>query len=149
MNNKQRVYTLCHALLSEKVAGEQKLLKELIESTHNETKSSAGDKYETARAMLQIEQDNVRKRLNQLQLQLATLNQLDIHVSTIKIQRGSLVTTATEQFFISVALGRVSIGDKVVFAISDRSPLGEKLVGLQESESCSLNGKTYQIVSIE
>jgi hypothetical protein len=45
------------------VAAVQKVLADLHHSASNETKSTAGDKHETALAMLQLEQENKRQQL--------------------------------------------------------------------------------------
>ena len=41
--------------LTEKLDSLQKMIHELSESSNNETKSSVGDKHETAKAMMQLE----------------------------------------------------------------------------------------------
>ncbi len=61
---KQLVYNKILKILDDKI----EILKEEIESTkesrNNDTKSSAGDKYETGRAMMQIELDKNEAQLN-------------------------------------------------------------------------------------
>ncbi|HRD58863.1 MAG TPA: hypothetical protein PK504_12485, partial [Ferruginibacter sp.] len=69
MLNKQKVYSHFANLLSQKMNELQNVLVELKETSSNETKSTAGDKHETALAMLQIEQANKRNQLEQLMLQ--------------------------------------------------------------------------------
>lgn len=75
MLNKQKVYSHFANLLTQKMNELQNVLVELKETGSNETKSTAGDKYETALAMLQIEQANKRNQLEQLMLQKNVLYQ--------------------------------------------------------------------------
>ena len=63
MDFKQRVYEQCRQRIDEKISLLSHMLEELKESSSNETKSTAGDKHETALAMLQIEQENTGRQL--------------------------------------------------------------------------------------
>lgn len=148
MEFKQKVYDRGKKMVNDKVLLLQKNLADLIESTRNETKSSAGDKYETGRAMLQIEQDNVRKQLKDALEQKAAFEQIDIARDSAKITLGSLVKTDKGYFFISMALGKINIEGAAVIALSPQSPLGSKLKNLKATESASMNGTTYTIESI-
>lgn len=136
-------------MLDDKVSLLEQILHDLIDSTKNETKSSAGDKYETSRAMLQIEQDNVRKQLKEALEQKASFEKIDAAVTTSFITRGSLVKTANSHFFVSSALGKIFVENVTVIALSPQSPLGSKLLGLKTNESVTMNGITYTIKSIE
>lgn len=148
MTFKQAVYQQFLALIEQKISALQSLLNELHESAKNETKSTAGDKHETALAMLQIEQENTRNKLNEIVEQKAQLQAIPILHYTDKIIKGSLVQTNHGYFFISVAIGKIIINDTLVFAISLHSPLGRKLLGLKATESAEINGKNYRIEAI-
>jgi hypothetical protein len=63
MTLKQKIYNYYLQLINDKVHLLQQVLADLKESGSNETKSTAGDKHETALAMLQIEQANTRGQL--------------------------------------------------------------------------------------
>ncbi len=145
---KQKVYDRFSEVISNKVFSLQKTLQDLIESTRNETKSSAGDKYETARAMLQIEQDNVKKQLQHAFEQKAVYEKIDFNTGTEIIKKGSLVTTDKGYFLLSTSLGTIKVDGFLVIAISPQSPLGSKLIGLKISEQAFVNGITYTILSI-
>lgn len=147
--NKQHVYDHFNEVVNDKVALLQKMLQELIDSAKNETKSSAGDKYETGRAMLQIEQDNVRKQLKEALEQKAIFEKIDTRRATAQIRTGSLVKTDKGYLFVSVGLGKLNIDGIKVIAMSPQSPLGSKLLGLKTTESVTMNGTTYTIESIE
>ena len=124
-------------------------MAELKETGSNETKSSAGDKHETALAMLQIEQANVGSQLNGLLAKKAVLEKIDAGKSSPYIINGSLVKTDHGYFFISIAAGKISIDDKMVTAISLQSALGIKLMGLKAGDKIEMPGRHYRIESIE
>lgn len=146
---KLQVYEHAAQLVNEKVSILQNKLHELIESTRNETKSSAGDKYETSRAMLQIEQDNVRKQLKDAREQKAIFEKIDLKKVGETITKGSLVKTDKAWFFVSIALGRIFVEGVAIVALSPQSPLGSKLMQMKATESVTVNGTTYTIKKVE
>ena len=127
----------------------QKVLDDLKESGANETKSTAGDKHETALAMLQIEQANTRTQLQEVLNQQAALEKINPALSANTILNGSLIKTNRGYFFMSVALGKVVVDDITVIALSPQSPLGQKLMGLKAGETVSMNNAAYLIEQIE
>lgn len=127
----------------------QQVLTDLKESGSNETKSTAGDKHETALAMLQIEQANTRGQLQELLVQKAMLKKLDPALPAAMIVNGSLIKTNRGYLYMSVALGKAVINDITVMALSPQSPLGQKLLGLKAGEVAWMNNTEYLVESIE
>lgn len=127
----------------------QKVLADLKESGANETKSTAGDKHETALAMLQIEQANSRTQLQEVLNQQAALEKINPELSANTILNGSLIKTNRGYLFMSVALGRAVIDDVAVIALSPQSPLGQKLMGLKARATVEINNTVYLIEGIE
>ena len=111
----------------------QNVLADLKESGTNETKSTAGDKHETALAMLQIEQANIRAQLKEAQEQKAVLENINPSLSPALIVNGSLVNTDKGYLFLSTALGKATIDGITVIALSQHSPLGIQLMGDRKS----------------
>jgi transcription elongation GreA/GreB family factor len=126
----------------------QQTLADLKESGTNETKSTAGDKHETALAMLQIEQANKRAQLQEALEQNAVLEKINNVTNTTKIVQGSLVKTNKGYFYMSAALGRTLVDEIVVIAISPQSPLGAKLMGLCVNNTAEVNGNVYLVEEI-
>jgi len=149
MKLKQKIYNHYLQVILEKIAMLQKVLDDLKESGANETKSTAGDKHETALAMLQIEQANTRTLLQEVLNQQAALEKINPALSANTILNGSLIKTNRGYFFMSVALGKVVVDDIKVIALSPQSPLGQKLMGLKASETVSMNNAAYLIEQIE
>ena len=91
MDFKEKVYQHYVSALNEKINGLQQTLNELSDSAKNETKSTAGDKHETALAMLQIEQENTRIKFREATEQKAQLESINIELSSLKIVKESLI----------------------------------------------------------
>ena len=134
-------------VLADKVARLEDNMKDLRASAANETKSTAGDKYETALAMLQTEQRNISIQLSELQQQLSVVKSLDISIQK-NINTGSLVRCGEDYFFISTGAGRITVDGKNIYALSSLSPLGKKLYGLAINDIAELNAKKYQVDEI-
>jgi len=148
MNLKQKIHDHYLQVLNDREAMLQQVLAGLKESGSNETKSTAGDKHETALAMLQIEQANTRGQLQELLLQKAMLEKLDPALSAAMIVNGSLIKTNRGYLYMSVALGKAVINDITVMALSPQSPLGQKLLGLKAGEFARMNDTEYRVESI-
>jgi hypothetical protein len=149
MTFKEEVYEIYRQKLEEKILQVQEVLHELYLSAANETKSTAGDKHETALAMLQLEQENKRKQLAELLLQKAVLYKINPTAINTVISNGALVHTDAGYFFISIALGKIIIEGKTIFALSLSSPLGQALSGHRATEKISLNEKQYAVLNVE
>ena len=145
---KQKIYNHYLQVVNDKVKSLQKILADLKESGTNETKSTAGDKHETALAMLQIEQANVRSQLKEVLEQKSTLEKINPALSPASIVNGSLVKTNRGYLFMSVALGKAVVDGTTVIALSQQSPLGKLLMGLKEGGSTVINSNSYVIESI-
>lgn len=142
---KLQVHQYYTDLLNDKIASLQKVLDDLKESGANETKSTAGDKHETALAMLQIEQANKRAQMQQLVEQKFVLDKIDPVLTTVEIVTGSLVKISDQFYFISAALGKATIDGKQIIALSVQSPLGKVLVGLKKGDKAEFSGRSLLI----
>jgi len=124
MHIKQQIHAHYIDTINSKILMLQQTLADLKESGSNETKSTAGDKHETALAMLQIEQANTRAQLHETLEQRSALVNINPDIITAKILPGSYVKTNKGNFYISVALGKLIIDGETIMAISPQSPLG-------------------------
>lgn len=149
MSFKHQVYERYLQLINEKFNALQLILNELNDSAKNETKSTAGDKHETALAMLQIEQENTRNILKEAKEQKLQLDRIDINIKSEKIIKGSLIKTNHGYLFLSIAFGKITVENQQIIALSPQSPLGLKLVGSKINDKIEVNNVKYVIESIE
>lgn len=149
MTRKEKIHGHCLNLINDKISLLQQVLVDLKESAGNETKSTAGDKHETALAMLQIEQANTRGQLEDVLQKKAALKRINPVSSPEQIVNGSLVKTNRGYLYLSVALGKINTDGIDVIALSPQSPLGEKMMGLIVGDTVEMNGNFYIIEVIE
>ena len=146
---KEVVVAECRRVIHERISNLKSQMVELVNDAANDSKSTAGDKHETSRAMMQLEQEKLGAQLKILEEQQRQLEQLPAQNSSGKVNNGSLVETDRGWIFIGAALGKINVNDKEVICISQQSPLG-KLLFVQDSGSIvSLHNVKYQILSIQ
>jgi transcription elongation GreA/GreB family factor len=148
MTLKEKIHEQCSLVISGRLQELQQKLQGLRDSMANETKSTAGDKYETGRAMLHIEQDQVGRQVAQLTAQQAVLNSIDPTAKTQRVVAGSLVLMAGSYYYLSTGLGKMLVDGHAVVALSLQSPLGAKLKGLGAGDAVEMNGKEMKIMEI-
>lgn len=124
---KSQIFQQICDLLETRISEFTQAIASIKESRDNESKSSAGDKYETGRVMMQIELDKNETQLNNsLQLK-AELAQLNTQQNYDRVAFGSLVITNQENYFISVGMGKLEVKGETYYAISLASPIGQAL----------------------
>jgi hypothetical protein len=118
------------------------------DAANEETKSSAGDKYETGREMMLQETNRNQTQLNEANKLMASLNRISLQAPVDRAEAGSLINTNNGRFFLSIGAGMINIDGQPFFAVSPSSPIGLKLMGKKAGESFELNGKSYHVESI-
>ena len=66
MTLKETLLSKCHEFIDERHQRIQRTIDEIKVSLQSETKSSAGDKHETGRAMLQLEREKAGQQLKKI-----------------------------------------------------------------------------------
>ena len=146
--SKKEVVDAFLKMLQAKIDEAKATLKDTISARDNESKSTAGDKYETGRAMAQIAQQQNEGQLNQLVEQYQKIAQIDPTSIKSSVVYGSLVETNSNWFFISMGIGNIQIEDVLIYSISITSPLGQLLKDKTKGESVSINNKSYEIINL-
>ena len=118
------------------------------QASNDDTKSSAGDKYETGRAMMQQEKDRNTTQLNEANKLMVALNHISTKGNSTVAETGSLVITDNGKFYIAISAGILSVNGESYFAVSPASPIGIKLKGLKAGDEFELNGKGYKVVEV-
>lgn len=148
MTLKEKIHQHYLQVINTKVKMLQQVLDDLKESGANETKSTAGDKHETALAMLQIEQANTRAQLQEVMEQKVILEKINASLTPRVIVTGSLIKTDRGYLFMSVALGKAIVEGVTVTALSPQSPLGKQLTGRSTGDAATIHMITYTIENI-
>lgn len=146
---RQILIAQCKLLIQDKMQDLQASFDQAENALHAETKSSAGDKYETSREMIQQDLDRLRRQLEEAGKDRLILTEIEnLNSGSKQIKAGSLVETDQGIYFIAVGVGKVSIEGKTVFAVSLQSPIAQRLMGKQVGGVLEFNGKSQLIHQI-
>lgn len=149
MSFKKRLYQHCFQLLCERVEEAKRLIDDAQEASNSETKSSAGDKYETGRAMAQLEKERHARRHVEALNALYRLESIGCRQRTDDIDVGSLVEADNATYYLIVGLGLVEYEGRKVHVISEHAPMGQVLLGLEEEEDFVFRGREMVVQRIE
>ena len=119
------------------------------DAVQTESKSTAGDKHETGRAMIHLEQEKLQKQLAESKSVVAEMEQIKAENTFEKAQKGALVETNRTMFFVAVGLGKVNLDGTDIFVISAQSPIAKQMLGKKQGDSFNMNGTEYVITSVE
>lgn len=146
---KTELFEKMKSRIQEKTTQVKSDLQDLFESKKAETKSSAGDKYETSRELISKEEDMLKERLIELERQK---NQLEILIQNLHenqfIKKGSLICLSGKWIFCGIAIGEFNISEIPVMTISDQSPLFQLIKNKKTGDEISLNGKNMKLEMI-
>ncbi|WP_034240460.1 3-oxoacyl-ACP synthase [Aquimarina atlantica] len=144
---KEKILNQCQNYVDQRLQRIQNTIANIQESLTSETKSSAGDKHETGRAMLQLEREKAGKQLAEVQKLQEILAKINSSPSE-HIHLGSLVITSQGDYFISISVGKLSIENRSYFAIAANSPIGKLLLGKTTGDRFSFNGNEIVIKQV-
>jgi len=145
---KPHIYSHLQNLVKEKITQAQQAVAAAVEARDGETKSSAGDKFETGRAMMQLEQQRHEAQLSKA-FQLSTeLDRLDMEASYSTVVPGALVQTDRGIYFMSIGMGKLVIDAQTVYCISIQSPIGKALLHRKKKDTIQFQDRPLNIFDI-
>lgn len=147
-NLKKELVEQCDAILSVKIARLKKNLDDLQEDLNNESKSSAGDKYETGREMINLEWNKLSAQMNELLKLREILLRIDPERKNDLVTTGSIVITNKNNYFLSVPLGQLKMENDVFFAVGVNAPIVKPMLGKAAGDKVIFNDQHFEIEHI-
>lgn len=145
---KKALLIQCEAALNQRLKIIVNVIKDINESLQAETKSTAGDKHETGRAMLHLDREKAGVQLAAIKQQLQLLSKVNMNKESTKIALGSVVITEDNNYFIAVSVGELTVEGEKFYGISLNTPLGKLLLGKDSNEIIEWNGKKTRIIEV-
>ncbi|MEM1321888.1 MAG: 3-oxoacyl-ACP synthase [Bacteroidota bacterium] len=145
---KAKLLALCQEKIAQRIATIESVLQSIEESRNNETKSSVGDKYETGRAMMQMEEEKNRGQLLQALRAQQILATIDPERISDEVQLGSLVISNKLKYYCAIGLGKLQLGTETIYAVSPDSPIGRLLIGKKADDQVELNQQLIKVVAV-
>jgi transcription elongation GreA/GreB family factor len=150
LNNKPAFYNSCLAYVQLRLDAARAGMAAAQESSNSETKSSAGDKYETGREMANQERDRHAAQLHEAQQLLAALQKMNPELPSDTVRPGALVTTSLGVFYLSIGAGKLATAEGQEFlAVSLAAPIIIALSGKRVGAEIVFNGKKVQVLAID
>jgi transcription elongation GreA/GreB family factor len=140
------------AQLSDQLREKLSTCEEALTSTRaafaSDTKSSAGDKHEVGRAMVQQELDKLEEQRSKLIRLQQELERVPLDRVYDRVAFGALVSTDQGTYFIAIGLGAVDLEGETCFAISLASPIGQALKDRYAGDIVIFSGRQITLLGI-
>lgn len=136
---KQQLLKMCFHFVEEKHNTISKSIASNKKDLFSETKSSAGDKHETGRAMIQLEMEKAGQQLSEVNIMQEVLDKINIEKESEVVCLGSLIKTPKANYFLAISVGKITINAIDYFVVSTNSPIGNQLLGKKVSEIIPFN----------
>jgi len=146
---KKILFSHCKAHLEKKIEILEQQKKSLQKDLTSEIKSSAGDKHETGRAMIQLELEKLGNQIHKIELSYQRLNMIKDFKTSSDVVLGSIIFTDKANYYLAVAADSCKINSKVFYCISSQSPIGKLLIGKKINQSIRFNDIKSIILEIK
>ena len=148
--DRQAVVVALRTALTAAMQDARSAMEELSSSLGKETKSTAGDKHETGRAMVQREMEQAGGRLARCEAMKAVASRLDLDRARTSVGPGAIVVSGDAKLLIGVGLGPFDVPGLGRFqAISADAPIAMALSGGKAGERREFRGRPWVIESVD
>ena len=147
-NLKENLHLQCVNFVENRFQTIHNTIKEIQQSLTTETKSSAGDKHETGRAMLQLEREKAGNQLAEIQKIKEALFKINIETNSEKIGLGSVVYTSKANYFIAISAGELQFENELFYAISSSTPIAKLLFGKTTGDHINFRHQNFKIIKV-
>jgi hypothetical protein len=145
---KNRLRLAGEHIIEQRIVAAKTHINDAQEAANNEEKSSAGDKYETARAMNQLEKEMHSKQLAQQLKEFALLHEVKTDTVYTAATTGACIDCRDIIFFIAAGLGKQTIDGKLIIYLSPQAPLAKQLHNKKAGDHFVFNGKELVIEAV-
>ena len=124
---KLKLREYCIGVLESRLPTAEQLMARAQQSANEEGKSSAGDKYETSRAMGHLEKEMYQQQASNMRTDLSAAKSIDVNKHCFEVVRGSLIQAGSLYIFVCAGIGKRKIDNLSIFFISESAPLYKSL----------------------
>ncbi|MBP1838735.1 hypothetical protein [Formosa algae] len=145
---KQQLLESCETFIEKRLLNVQHNIAEVQDALTSETKSTAGDKHETGRAMLQLEREKFGVQLSEVNLVKQALSKINVLKHSNTVCLGSAVITDVSNYFIAISAGEIIIDNIKYFAIAPNTPIGQLLLSKKAGEKIKFRNQDFEIIKV-
>lgn len=148
MELKELLFERCSIFIENRINAIQGTIIEIQGALLEETKSSAGDKHETGRAMLQLEREKLGQQLSEAQIIKLKLDKIQPKTISKIVVLGSVVFSSQANYFIAISAGQQVINGDTFYAISTQTPIGQLLLSKKAGDTVIFRGQKITLTKI-
>lgn len=148
LDSKIKLHQQIETLVLERINRAETELQSLQTSVFEETKSTSGDKHETARAMGQIEVEKATKILSDAQQLKRMLEGIDPTKQLDEAVLGALVQTKMGWFYLSISIGKIQFDENEIFCIGMTAPYAQQVLKLKTGNIFTFRSQKDEILRI-
>lgn len=145
---KKKLKQFCQHTIEERIQFARLAMDNAQIAANAEEKSSAGDKYETSRAMNQIEKDMHARQLLAHQKELSDFLLIRTDSILSSALPGAVVVCNGTSYFLSAGLGKQQVDGTTILFLSPAAPLAIALLHKKADDSIQFNGKELMISTV-
>jgi transcription elongation GreA/GreB family factor len=144
--NKLKQFAL--SLIGQRITAARESIAQAQQAANQEEKSSAGDKYETSRAMGHLQKDMHTRQLTEHAKEQATLHQINVDAIYPAATSGAFIICPGIAFFIAAGLGKQLTEGQTIYFLSPHAPLAKALEHKKTGDSIHFNSMNLPILDI-
>lgn len=145
---KKELHSKCMDYVQKRIQNVREAMIAVREAADEETKNTTGDKYETGRAMLQLELENYSNQLAEARKLQEQMDRISAKAICTTVESGCLAFTNVGNYYFAISVGKLSVNGKDFFAVSPNSPIGEKMLTKKAGDEVELNGRKFKISQV-
>jgi hypothetical protein len=135
-------------LLGKRISTAETAMQRAQEAANSEEKSSSGDKYETGRAMGQLEKEMYGRQLAAYAHELKALQSITADSICHQPGPGAFIRGEGIAFFVSAGLGKQQVDGMTILFVSPMAPLAQSLQGRKPGDVIPFNGANVVIEEV-
>lgn len=145
---KERIWEACMARVQQRIEEALAAMERAAEASLAEEKSSAGDKYETGRAMGNLDRERYATILEQAKKELKFYHLQKPAKNPLRVEPGVLLEAEGQLILLATGIGKLELEGHTVLVVSALSPLGQKLRGLKAGDAFTLSERHLHISTL-
>ncbi len=146
---RDRLYLLCCDYVESRRPSAMLAMEQAQEAANVEEKSSAGDKYETGRAMAHLEKEKAAFQVQEANKLKIALDKIAQTTHTGQIGLGSVIKTNLGNFYMAIGAGKLVVDDIEYLALSPTAPLGAMFLTRKAGDEIVFQNKRFTVEAIQ
>ena len=145
---KRQLHAHCLSMLQKRIEAIDLVMAACQDAANSESKTTAGDKHETGRAVAQLDRENhAVQRVAALQ-SLQALRHIDVGRRYDEADTGALLHTDKGYIFLGISAGSIELNGESCLLVSVDSPIGQAFLGAEEGDFIQFREREFEVLAV-